>query len=715
MSGQRWENVKRPYTELEVQRLRGSLKIAHTLAETGSKQLWADLMSEDRVTALGALTGNQALQQARAGLKAIYMYGWQIAADANVAGQMYPDMSLYPVNSAPAVVRAVNNAFQRADQIATINGDKSTNWFVPIVADAEAGFGGNLNAFELMKAMIEAGAAGVHFEDQLSSAKKCGHLGGKVVVPTGEFINKLVAARLAADVADVPTVIIARTDVNAARLLTSDVDDRDKPFTTGERTSEGFYRFTGGLKAAIARGVAYAPYCDLIWCETSNPNLEEAKKFADGVHKEHPGKMLAYNCFSRNTKFVTDNGVKSFENFENGDQISVLSHKNRWQKATVKSYGKQFLNEVIFTKGNKNSVPQKILATDNHRWLLTDGTETTQLKEGDKVLSVPSSEIFNYDNAEPFEKLYWCYGYVYGDGTKWKKNDQYKGSMVRLCKRDSAFAYRFEEMGFKTSTNLSLDGDFFAYTGSYLKTLPNINKDKASLLKAFTSGWLEADGAKVFNSNGKRYKSIQTTGKQNIEFLKKVLPMCGFYITRIEDYSDQITNFGRRTDVTKRINISNNKSKYGTPWSVRKINKKISEDYAWCLEVEEDHSFVLPNGIVTGNCSPSFKWKKHLDDATIAKFQTELYAMGYKFQFITLAGFHALNMSMFELASAYRDNGMSAYVELQEKEFANEPKYQATAHQQFVGTGYFDAVLNTITESETTAMKGSTENEQFTA
>jgi isocitrate lyase len=286
----------RPYTFGEVKRLRGSIQIEYTLARMGAERFWHLLHTEPYIPALGALTGNQAVQQVQAGLKAIYVSGWQVAADANVSGQMYPDQSLYPVNSVPALVRAVNNAFQRADQIQAAEGGGSHHWFAPIVADAEAGFGGALNAFELMKAMIEAGAAAVHFEDQLSSAKKCGHMGGKVVVPTSEFVQKLIAARLAADVMGVPTVLIARTDANSAGLLLSDADPYDEPFLSGGRTSEGFFHFRGGLGAAIARGLAYAPYADLLWCETSEPNLDEARVFADAIHERFPGKPLAYNC-----------------------------------------------------------------------------------------------------------------------------------------------------------------------------------------------------------------------------------------------------------------------------------------------------------------------------------------------------------------------------------------------------------------------------------
>ncbi|MDR6226085.1 isocitrate lyase [Desmospora profundinema] len=407
----RWKGIERPYTPEDVLRLRGSVVIEHTLARRGADRLWDLLHNEPHVKALGALTGNQAVQQVKAGLKAIYLSGWQVAADANLAGQMYPDQSLYPANSVPHVVKRINQALQRADQIEHSEGKSEREWFAPIVADAEAGFGGPLNVFELMKGMIEAGAAGVHFEDQLASEKKCGHLGGKVLIPTQQAIRNLVSARLAADVMNVPSILVARTDANAAELITSDIDPRDHEFLTGERTPEGFFRQRCGLDTAIARGLAYAPYADLIWCETSTPDLEEARRFAEAIHAKFPGKMLAYNC------------------------------------------------------------------------------------------------------------------------------------------------------------------------------------------------------------------------------------------------------------------------------------------------------------------SPSFNWKKKLDDATIARFQDELGKMGYKFQFVTLAGFHSLNNSMFELALGYKDTGMAAYSELQEREFANEVHgYSATRHQREVGTGYFDAVSLAITggTSSTTALKGSTEEEQFT-
>ena len=406
----RWAGVTRTYSAEDVVRLRGTVHIEHSLARLGAEKLWKSLHQEDYVNALGALTGNQAMQQVKAGLKAIYLSGWQVAADANIAGEMYPDQSLYPVNSVPQVVKRINNTLLRADQLHHAEGDDSIDFLQPIVADAEAGFGGVLNAYELMKAMIEAGAAGVHFEDQLASVKKCGHMGGKVLVPTREAIEKLTAARLAADVMGVPTLIVARTDAEAADLVTSDVDDNDKPFCTGERTVEGFYKTNKGLDQAISRGLAYAPYADLVWCETGKPDLEFARKFAEAIHAKFPGKLLAYNC------------------------------------------------------------------------------------------------------------------------------------------------------------------------------------------------------------------------------------------------------------------------------------------------------------------SPSFNWKKNLDDATIAAFQKEIGAMGYKFQFITLAGFHALNYGMFNLAHGYARRGMSAFVELQEAEFAAaDLGFTAVKHQREVGTGYFDAISQTIqgAQTSTVALKGSTEEEQF--
>ena len=292
----RWKGIKREYSAKDLMKLRGSVVIEHTLARLGAEKLWRLVNQEKPLCALGALTGNQAIQEIQAGLKAIYCSGWQVAGDGNSAGEMYPDQSLYPVDSVPKMVERINNAFLRTDEIYTLNDDSDVDWLAPIIADAEAGFGGNLNAFELMKSMIKAGAAGVHFEDQLSSAKKCGHMGGKVLVPTSEAIGKLTAARLAADVMGVPTVLLARTDADAANLITSNTDERDLPFITGERTAEGFFRTNAGIDQAIARGLSYAPYADMLWCETSKPDLKQAQKFAEAIHAQFPGKLLAYNC-----------------------------------------------------------------------------------------------------------------------------------------------------------------------------------------------------------------------------------------------------------------------------------------------------------------------------------------------------------------------------------------------------------------------------------
>ncbi|MCP1122795.1 isocitrate lyase [Bacillus sp. AFS018417] len=329
----RWNGVTRPYSAEDVIRLRGSIDIEYTLARRGAEKLWNSLHSEDYIHALGALTGNQAMQQVKAGLQAIYLSGWQVAADANLAGQMYPDQSLYPANSVPAVVKRINQTLQRADQIQHMEGSGDIDYFVPIVADAEAGFGGQLNVFELMKGMIEAGASGVHFEDQLSSEKKCGHLGGKVLLPTQTAVRNLVSARLAADVMGVPTLIIARTDADAADLITSDIDPVDKSFITGERTPEGFFRTKAGLDQAIARGLAYAPYADLVWCETSEPNLEDAKRFAEAIHEKFPGKLLAYNCSpSFNWKKKLDD--KTIANF----QKEIASYGYKFQFVTLAGF-----------------------------------------------------------------------------------------------------------------------------------------------------------------------------------------------------------------------------------------------------------------------------------------------------------------------------------------------------------------------------------------
>jgi isocitrate lyase len=349
-SDPRWNGVKRPYSSEQVCNLRGSIRVEHTLARLGAERLWSLLHHDSYVAALGALTGNQAVQQVQAGLKAIYLSGWQVAADSNDAGHMYPDQSLYPADSVPNVVRRVNNALMRADQVHHMDGNNTVYWMAPIVADAEAGFGGTLNAFELMKAMIEAGAAAVHFEDQLSSAKKCGHLGGKVLVPTSEAIQKLVAARLAADVLGVPTLIVARTDANSAHLLTSDIDPRDREFLTGERTSEGFFRIRGGLDSAIARGLAYAPYADLLWCETSEPNLEEARRFAAAIHSQFPGKLLAYNCspsFNWKKK-LSDRSIASFQS-----ELAKMGYK--FQFVTLAGFHALNLSMFELARGYKDT------------------------------------------------------------------------------------------------------------------------------------------------------------------------------------------------------------------------------------------------------------------------------------------------------------------------------------------------------------------------
>ena len=327
LTNERWKNIERPYSAEEVIKLQGSYKIEHSIAKIGAEKLWKKLNAQDFVAGLGALTGNEAIQEVDAGLEAIYLSGWQVAADANLAGEMYPDQSLYPVNSVPMVIKRINNALLRADQIQVVNQtpvEDRKDYLVPIVADAEAGFGGNLNAFELMKAMIEAGASGVHFEDQLSSAKKCGHLGGKVLVPTQEAINKLVAARLATDVMNVPTLIVARTDADAANLLTSDIDPRDAKFLTGEKTSEGFFHVKSGIEQGIDRGLSYAPYADLIWMETSNPDLKYAKQFADAIHAKYPEKMLAYNC-SPSFNWAAKLSVKEMETFR--EDLAAMGYK----------------------------------------------------------------------------------------------------------------------------------------------------------------------------------------------------------------------------------------------------------------------------------------------------------------------------------------------------------------------------------------------------
>jgi isocitrate lyase len=337
----RWHGIERPYSADDVERLRGSVVVEHTLARLGAERLWTLLQTEPFVPSLGALSGNQAVQMVKAGLPAIYVSGWQVAADANLSGHTYPDQSLYPANSAPALVRRINNALLRADQIHWAEGDRERHWLAPIVADAEAGFGGPLNAFELMKSMIEAGAAAVHFEDQLASEKKCGHLGGKVLVPTSQFVRTLAAARLAADVLDVPTLVVARTDALSATLLTSDVDERDLPFCTGERTPEGFFRIRAGLEPAIARSLAYAPYADLIWFETSTPDLGEAREFAQAIHERFPGKLMAYNCSpSFNWKrHLDDEQIAGFQ-----QELGALGY--RYQFVTLAGF--HALNAAMF-------------------------------------------------------------------------------------------------------------------------------------------------------------------------------------------------------------------------------------------------------------------------------------------------------------------------------------------------------------------------------
>ena len=345
-SNPRWKNVKRDYSADEVAKLSGSVNIEYSLAKQGAEKLWSEINNSDFVNALGALTGNQAMQQAKAGLRAVYLSGWQVAGDANTGMQMYPDQSLYPVDSVPAVVKRINNSLRRADQLNIAEGNEPVDYMLPIVADAEAGFGGVLNAHELMKAMIEAGAAGVHFEDQLASAKKCGHMGGKVLIPTSQAVKNLKAARLAADIADVPLIILARTDANAAKLITNDHDENDRPFLTGERSPEGFYYVKSGIDQAISRGLAYAPYSDLIWCETATPNLEEAKKFADAIHKKYPGKLLAYNCSPSFNwkKHLSDNEIATFQK-----KISEMGYK--FQFITLAGFHTQ--NIAIFELAEK--------------------------------------------------------------------------------------------------------------------------------------------------------------------------------------------------------------------------------------------------------------------------------------------------------------------------------------------------------------------------
>jgi isocitrate lyase len=370
----RFEGIVRPYAKADVERLRGSIQVEHTFAKMGARRLWELLQTDPYVAALGALTGNQAVQMVRAGLKAIYLSGWQVAADANTAGQMYPDQSLYPVNSVPTVVRRINAALQRADQIDHAEGEASTEWFAPIVADAEAGFGGPLNAYELTKSMIEAGAAAVHFEDQLASEKKCGHMGGKVLVPSGQFIRTLVAARLASDVTGVPTIIVARTDADSAKLITSDVDERDQAFILDDnRTPEGFYRVKSGVEAAIARGLAYAPYADMVWCETSTPDLAQARVFAKGIHAKYPGKLLAYNCSPSFNwrKNLDDSTIATFQR-----ELAAMGY--RFQFVTLAGF--HALNFAMFELARKykergmaaySEMQQEELAAEGHGYSAT--------------------------------------------------------------------------------------------------------------------------------------------------------------------------------------------------------------------------------------------------------------------------------------------------------------------------------------------------------
>lgn len=391
----RWNGITRPYTPEDVIRLRGSIKIEHTLARLGAERLWTLLQEEHHIKALGALTGNQAVQQVKAGLQAIYLSGWQVAADANLSGHMYPDQSLYPSNSVPSVVKRINQALQRADQIHHVEGNSDIHWFAPIVADAEAGFGGHLNVFELMKQMIEAGAAGVHFEDQLSSEKKCGHMGGKVLVPTSQAVRNLIAARLAADVMDVPTLVVARTDANGAFLLTSDVDEHDHAFITGERTTEGFFRIRGGIESAIARGLAYAPYADLIWCETSEPNLEEAQQFADAIHAKFPGKLLAYNCspsFNWRKK-LDESTIESFQ-----DKLGDMGYK--FQFVTLAGF--HALNNSMFELAREykqrgmaaySELQQKEFANEVHGYTATKHQREVGTGYFDEVAQVITSGL----------------------------------------------------------------------------------------------------------------------------------------------------------------------------------------------------------------------------------------------------------------------------------------------------------------------------------
>ena len=392
-NGPRWAEIERPYSADDVEALRGSVLVEHTLARLGAERLWKLLQSEPYVPTLGALTGGQAVQMVKAGLRAIYVSGWQVAADANLAGHTYPDQSLYPCTSTPALVRRLNNALLRADQIASADGNGSTHWLAPIVADAEAGFGGPLNAFELMKAMIEAGAAGVHFEDQLASEKKCGHLGGKVLVPTSQFIRTLVAARLAADVCGVPTILVARTDALSATLLTSDVDERDAPFVSGERTSEGFFRIEPGLDSAITRSLAYAPYSDMLWFETSTPDLGEATEFAQAIHERFPGKLLAYNCSPSFNwrRHLEEDAIAGFQ-----ERLGELGY--RFQFVTLAGF--HSLNEAMFELARGYAaegmpayvrVQERELALEQHGYTATRHQREVGAGYFDRVLEAVSN------------------------------------------------------------------------------------------------------------------------------------------------------------------------------------------------------------------------------------------------------------------------------------------------------------------------------------
>jgi len=446
----RWKGISRPYTPQDVLRLRGSLVIEHTIARRGAERLWQMLHTDSHVPALGAMTGNQAVQQVKAGLKAIYVSGWQVAADANNSGQMYPDQSLYPADSVPNLCRRINQALHRADQVHHSEGDHSTDWFAPLVADAEAGFGGNLNAFELMKGMIEAGAACVHFEDQLSSAKKCGHLGGKVLVPTAEAIQKLVAARLAADVMGVPTLIMARTDADSANLITSDIDPRDRGFITGERTVEGFFRINGGIKAAIARAIAYAPYADLIWCETSKPDLKEAREFAEAVHKVFPGKLLAYNCSPSFNwkKNLDDQTIASFQKelakmgykfqFITLAGFHALNHTmfelaREYSQTGMTAYCK--LQEAEFRSekevGYEAVKHQRFVGTgyfDAVQQVITGGTASTVALHG----STETAQFGQHDNCGSHEHGKHCNQLINGNALAMNKSSRIESEIAQL-------------------------------------------------------------------------------------------------------------------------------------------------------------------------------------------------------------------------------------------------------------------------------------------